>query len=252
MKTKMINPLNKDIIVLPHLGMGDHITVHSAILKIYHDTPKFNNMYIITWEKWVKNLQFMYRDLDKIKFLTVPDYSTTSSPEVQEYLNTFKESIIYNCWWYNTPDIKYQDECVMTSLGYTYEDKFNFFKIERDIKREEEVFNKIIGNNDPYIFVADDPLRNYVIDPFKISNLEGNTRVIKSCDLLDYTMFDLLSVIEKAKETHVMHSAFFLLIDHMSLNKIYLHNSYLNKINPIETYGGVMTNFLNNRNITHV
>jgi hypothetical protein len=250
----VITSLDKNIVILPHLGVGDHISVHSAVLKIYHDTPKFNNMYIIVKENTVRNLQFMYRNLNKIKFLTVPNNSTTTSPEVQKHLNNFKESIIYNCWWYNTNDIKYSDECIMTSLGYSYEDKYNFFKIDRDFDREEEVFNKVVGNNDPYIFVADDPLRNYILDPFKISKFKKDIKVIKSCDLLDYSMFDLLSVIEKAKETHVMHSAFFLLIDHMSLNKIYLHNSYLTrlKINPLESYGKTMQNYLNNRNITYV
>ena len=209
-------------------------------------------MYIIVKHEWLNNVKFMYRDLDKISYLVVSNNATTTSDDVNFCISDFKGKI-YNCWWYETEDSVYWDDRQYTSLGFTYEDKYSLFKIERDLQREKEVYESVIGSGDTnYIFIADDPKRNYIIDPFLISKLDNNTRIIRSSDLLQYNLFELLTLIEKSLEFHCMNSAIFALVDCASIKKIYLHNSYFLKVGPLEEYGEKMMNWLNNRNITHI
>lgn len=246
-QNNMIGTTN-DVIVLTHLGLGDHIAVNGAIRRIYEDNV-FDTMYMVVKEHFLTKVQFMYRDLTKIKYLTVGNNAGVG--EAHHYIDNFPGKV-FNCWWYNTPNNEYIEENLFTSLGYTWNERYDSFKIPRDNDREVVVYNQIVGEDDSYIFVADDPTRGYTIDPFRVSELAPTTRIIRSSDQLDFTPFDLLLVIEKAKEIHAMHSTFFLLADCMSLGKIYLHNSYLLKIDPIEQYGEPMSNWLHKRNITAI
>lgn len=243
--------MENDILIISHLGLGDHIPVNGAVRRLYAD-KNFNTMYIVVQDQFYKHVSFMYRDLPKVQYIKVPNGSSVFDESVRGQMNNFGGAI-YNCWWYQTPNIKYIEENLFTSLGYDWTERYNSFSIPRDYDREQQVYKEIIGDSqEPYIFVADDIKRGYTIDPFKASSLPNNTRVIRSCELLDYFIFDLITIIEKAQETHCMHSAFFTMIECMNLNKIYLHNSYIGKINPIESYGEPMLNWLKERNITHV
>lgn len=240
-----------DILILSHLGLGDQIPLNGFVRRTYQEKV-FDTMYIIVQKQFHPHLQFMYKDLEKIKFIVTQDFAPVFSYEVQQHVRAFPGRV-YNCWWYNYPNITYMDENLYTAVGYNWEDRYNYFKIVRDYEKEQKVYDEIIGNETgPYIFVADDLKRNYKIDPFKISKLDPSTRIIRACELLEYNAFDLLTLIERAEETHCMHSTFFVLIDCMSLNTIYLHNSYLNKIDPIESYGAPMENWLKIRNIAHI
>jgi len=241
---------SNDILVVSHLGLGDHIIVNGVIRRMYHDNV-FDKMHVVVKEEFLNHVAYMYRDLEKMAFLTVPNRCGVGDPEVSAHIRNF-EGKVYNCWWYGTEQVEYMEDNIMISLGYDWMEKYRSFKVQRDQELEKKVFDKIIGNEDPYIFVADDIRRGYKIDPFIVSKLDPNTRVVRSCELLEFTPFELLSVIENAEEAHCMHSAFFVLIDCMSLNKLYLHNSYVGKINPIESYGLPMANWLRERNITTV
>lgn len=237
--------MDNDILIYNYLGLGDHFICSGAVRKIY-SKESFNNFYLIIKERDSKNMEYLYKDLN-IKFIKVQNDN-----EAHRIVKSFTGKK-YHWWWegYDLSKTQYHEEEIYASLGFENSTRYDYFYLKRDHTREDTVFNKIINNN-PYTFIADDPKRRYNIDLQKIPNYNNNLKVIKSSQLLDYTLFDLLKVIEKAQDVHVIYSSFFILIDCLSLNKIYLHNSYLNKVNPIETYGKRMKNFLTSRNITHV
>jgi hypothetical protein len=239
--------MKNNIIIYSFLGLGDHFICSGAIRKIYKE-EKFDTLYLIIKERDTKNIEFLYKDLEKLKLIKVQN-----DGEASLIVNKFKGKK-YHWWWlnYDLSKTTYHEEEIYASLGFPNSTRYDDFYLDRDIKKESNTFNKIIDFNEPYTFIADDPTRGYNIDISKIPNYNHNIKTIKSSDLLEYTLFDLLKIIETAKDVHVMYSSFFILIDCLSLNKIYLHNSYLNKISPIETYGERMTNFLTYRNITHV
>lgn len=237
----------QDIIILPHLGLGDHLITHGVVRKLY-ETEQFNKMKLVVKEHFYSNVNFMFRDLDKLEYILVPNNSTTDSvrPGVKNIPGK-----LYDCWWYGHKAEEVHEEEPYTSLGFNWKDKYEYFKVIRDKDREDFVYSKVVDNNESYVFVGDDPSRGYVIDVTKAIG-KTDLKIIRSHDLLEYTLFDLLKVMENAQSVHVMYNAFFTLIDCMSLNKIYLHNSYLNKVHPLETYGKPMSNLLSYRNIISI
>ena len=241
--------MKNNIIIYSYLGLGDHFICSGAVRKIYKEED-FDNLYLIIKKRDTKNIKFLYKDLNKLKLIKVKDDN-----EALSIVNNF-EGKKFHHWWlnYDLSKTTYHEEEIYASLGFSNSTRYDDFYLDRDNKKELDTFNKIINFNEPYTFIADDPSREYTKDISKIPEYDCNIKTIKSSDLLEYTLFDLLKVIESAKDTHVMYSSFFILIDCLSLNKIYLHNSYFkrNKINPIESYGERMNRFLTYRNITHV
>ena len=75
--------------------------------------------------------------------------------------------------------------------GFDINDRYNYFNINRDIERENFVYNKIIDFDGDYIFIADDPTRNFTIDNMK-AKMSRNVKIIRSSNLLEYNIFDLL------------------------------------------------------------
>lgn len=236
------------LLVVPHLGMGDYLICHGAIRAIAERSKKYDEVYLIIKSCYEKNIRFMFRDLTKIRYVIVD--SNTAVEDHSKIIESFDGDKIV-AWWYNYNSSDHTtEEHIYLSLDLPPDCRYNDFKIQRDTDRENQVYTEVIGNlYKPYAFVADDPSRGYIIDITKVDGFQ-DMHIIKSSDLLKYSMFDLLKVIEKAQGVHVMYSAFFILIDCMSLNKIYLHNSYLNKVLPIESYGKPMQRFLKTRNIS--
>lgn len=236
----------EDLIIIPHLGLGDQIVIN-GLVRILHNSGKYKKIRLVTQQKFLSNVEFMYRDLSNIDYI-----SSENNLNVDSVSNIVKSKYVgkfLDRWWYNTKAVNVHEEEVYTSLGYKWTDRYEHFSVDRDFDKENKVFLKLITDSKPYIVVCDDPSRNYIIKPEKAIDVQ-NLNIIRTSDYLDYTLFDFLKVIENAESVHTMYSSFFLLIDCMSLNKIYLHNSYLHKVNPLESYGVPMMNLLKQRNIT--
>lgn len=240
--------MNSDIIILHHLGLGDHLITHGAVRKLY-ETQIFSKMKLVVLERFYSNVSFMFRDLDKLEYIIVSNNHVSIDSVRPQVVNLSGK--LYDCWWYGHTAKQFHEEEIYTSLGFKWEDKYNYFKVVRDLDRENYVYSQVVKNDEPYCFVGDDPSRGYVID---VNRAIGDSKlnVIRSHDLLNYTLFDLLKVMENAQSIHVMYNAFFTLVDCMKFNSIYLHNSYLGKVNPLESYGPPMMNFLSARNIKHI
>lgn len=270
--------MKHDVIILPHLGLGDHFMSYGVVRKI-HDEMNFNNVYLVCKEANLKNLQYAFNGTN-IKYLVIPkevqeginhtEYASNLLKQnnfpgfnVQHPLKVWKcgdelkvdegpGTLLIDRWFYCMVPEEIQDDELYIPLGFTIEDKYNSFKkINRDTKKEDEVYRKIITDDAPYVFVTDDPSRNYTIDIKKALGYD-NIKVIRSHEYPEYTLFDLLKVIEKAHSVHVMYNGWLTLIDALELNKIYLHTTYFNKINSLESYGWTMLNFMKIRNISVV
>jgi len=91
---------------------------------------------------------------------------------------------------------------------------------KRDLKKEQRVFKKLVGNNKNYIFVHDDPEKNLIIRLNKISN---KYKVIRNS--YKYSIFDYGLILENAKELHLMESSFRQLVETLDTkkSKLYLY-----------------------------
>ena len=81
--------------------------------------------------------------------------------------------------------------------------------------------------------------------------MDRNVKIIRSSNLLEYTIFDLMKVIENALDSHTMYSAFMTLIDCMGprFSKLYIHESYIGKIYPTWPNDKKLINYWNKRNV---
>ena len=58
-----------------------------------------------------------------------------------------------------------------------YEHRFNKFYFEREPEEEERVFNKLVPEGKEYVFVHDNPSKEYIID---VNKIDPKYEVIKN------------------------------------------------------------------------
>jgi hypothetical protein len=222
-----MNP-EEDFLFYHHLGMGDHFILHGLVRRLYKE-EEFNSFNLISKKHYANNVRFMYRDLEKIKIIEVNNdsnadqiFNSFKGRKKKHFATDYRE--FSNC---------FSEEAAYLSLGFEPSDRYTYFHLERDYPRENEVYNKIINFNDEYIFIADDASRGYGIEDGNA--LDGRKlKIIRSSDLLEYSIFDLIKIIKNAKDIHVIYSAFLMFLDCIkdSLPPMYIHESYIKKIYP--------------------
>ena len=204
-----------DIYIYHNMGMGDHILCN-AIIRI--NAKKYDRIYLFVKPNNLKNVAYMYRDLQNIKFISFDDAQTKSFMQINPDNNYLVIGITAE-WFYNL-DVKkiYEtfDHGFYVSAGIPMEDKWNKFFFQRDIEKEKNAFYNIIGlkDNEEFIIVHDDPKNGR---PFKSSLIPKDLKIINPSDFKEVGLFDFLYTFEKAKELHMMNSSFMNLIDTIQL-----------------------------------
>lgn len=200
----------KKIFVKHHLGLGDGIIHNGMIRKIAEDNPEYG-IYCAAKPHNYKNINFMFRDNPRINVLDMDDNGVNL-----HLFNTRYDKIITSHFDSGTifPYEQYGDDAFYLKIDMDPKIKKTHFYIERDYKREDDLYNKLtkeIGSKD-YIFIHEKPNENIVINREKL-NLELPIISAKP----EYDFFDLLKIIENAKEVHIISSCF---LSFFMVNKI--------------------------------
>jgi hypothetical protein len=265
----------KDFLLYHHSGFGDFLSFNGLVRKLYHDmcvVSSYENFYLMTPLKWAPQVEFMYRDLERMNLVDIPD-DTWGCPTVEIphiMFDDFPGGKIRLGMWQQADTINMppDDRLEMIHelywydrLGYPASVKHDWFRVDRDLDRENQVYTEIVGNDsDDYVFVADDARRNYIIDVTRVYP-NSDYRIIRASDWLDYSLFDLLGVMNRAKSCHLMWSSFDKLCDGLNpgFTQIYLHETYLNAgagkighMSPSAPAKPVYDKFLASRNIVLV
>jgi len=189
-----------------HLGLGDHI-ICNAIVREY---SKRGDLTIFCKEQYYESIYFLHRDLKNLHIVKVKEHS-----DIFEFLrDKDSNSIIIigyggKNWPY--PNMTYNENFYLQA-GISFEKRWTSFYFERDIERENKLFDSL-NINQPYIVLHEDKTRNYVIDRMFVKN-----RNIISIDIsLTNNIFDYYKVFENAEEIHVIESCFLFLIDSIEL-----------------------------------
>ncbi len=212
-----------NILLYHHLGLGDHIICH-GIVREY--CKKYEKVAIFSKPRNYPSVSFMYRD---IKNLTIIKRDDTSARRFI-FFNTFKFSKFK---YDHVVSIGFQH--IDRHSGIPFEKQFykitdvnfakkwdNFF-VKRNLARENAFFKQTsLPKN--YAFVHEDRDRNFLIDRKKIGkDCAIFTPDKKSTD----NIFDYCTIIERAKEIHVIDSSFMFLIDCFNYEnpnqKLYVH-----------------------------
>ena len=179
--------MKNNIIIYSFLGLGDHFICSGAVRRIYKEED-FDILYLIVKQRDTKNIEFLYKDLPRLKLIKVQ-----SDNEAHLIVNNFKGKK-FRWWWLNHDLSKttYHEEEIYASLGFPNSTRYDYFHLDRDNKKESDVFNKIINFNEPYTFIADDPSREYTIDISKIPEYDCNIKIIKSILMELYLIFNYI------------------------------------------------------------
>lgn len=271
-------PTQKDFLLYHHMGLGDFVMCNGLVRKLY-DTLPFENFYLMTKDVFMDQVQFMFRDLDRLICLEAPD-DTWDCPTQwvpHQMFDAFPGIKLKLFMWHLQPRIVMPPPDEMDDIGEHYwykclgfdsEVAYEYFHLERDYDREQQVYDEVIGDSqEPYVFVADDPGRGYSIDLAKANH--HDFKAVRSSDLMQYTIFDLLGIAERAYSCHVMWSNLFHVMNFLNgvvpdecdveelLFPLYLHESYLNKIGHFDSSANANVRrlheeFLKKRNVVFV
>ncbi|MFW5701290.1 MAG: hypothetical protein ACOCWM_06325, partial [Cyclobacteriaceae bacterium] len=103
------------------------------------------------------------------------------------------------------------DRAMYNIAGVDFNMKWDKFYVQRDYEKEKYVMNEVYGISldEKYIFIHDDKKRGYRI------NFKSDMPVIRP--VVEFGVFDFLSIIENAFQVHCMDSCFLNMIDCMGL-----------------------------------
>lgn len=221
----MINLDPKAILVCTNLGLGDHMVCNGMINFL-----SSRNSHIFTF---VKPHNFptvfqMYKSNKKVHLIEVN--TKYDAENILERYPTNKKIItgVSNAHYFDVGCSF--DEAMYKLVGIPFGYRWNMFKFDSDTEKEEQVYEDVckrIGTNN-YIFVHDDVKRGYQIS---WKYIEGKTIVRpENCS----SIFDYMTLIDRAAEVHVIPSSFLFMIDSISRNtKLFLHR-YARNWSPFE------------------
>jgi hypothetical protein len=211
------------IFVKQHMGLGDNIVHNGMVRKISEENPNCE-IIVPTHHHNVKNVARMFLDN---KNIIVEGFDSHVSMENIVNKRNYKQ-VISSCLLYGSKYSygEYFDDAFYLQIGMSPKIKKDYFFLQRDEKKENEVFNQIVTEKGikEYIFLHEKQKENIIINRNKIPNLP-----IVYADP-NYDFFDLMMVIENAKECHLVSSSFVSLMTCKKFNpNIYVH-MYVDRI----------------------
>ena len=216
-------------------AFGDHVVCFGLIKEMakYRDQIDYYTDPIS--ERSLNNYKRLYSSINNVRIVEEPivmisdhessvkmDIHVTFSPEWYAKMGPWLKdpSLPYHCN-ISQPDW-FSEDMKAESVWYTFQGfplylKWDNFYFERDLKKEKEIYYDRLGLNDkdPFIFIHEDPARNYMINKKYISL---NYRWVELSKLPeDISLLDMLYVVEKAKEVHMFNTGFLVFIDVMNI-----------------------------------
>jgi len=207
--------------ILNHLGLGDQIVINGLVR---HFAEIEDCVQIYAKKSHVPSVRFMYRDLGS-KVVVVPVNGPCHTADMMQ----FAKGSVLKLGVHGTPHQLFSDLVIgryseyinwvammYIQAGLNPNTMYKKFKIVRDKSRE------LLPPEQPYIFVHDDKQRGREI---KIHGSEKEIyRPIVSKALPDgtyeyddFNIFDYLTIIENAKERHMMNSSYNWLVEIMEI-----------------------------------
>lgn len=190
------------IFIKHHLGMGDNV-VHNGMIRKISESYSDAEIFVASKHHNFNNVKYMFRDNPKINVLSVE-----GDGEMHDLVNKQNFDKIISSHFCNGtpyPYEKYFDDAFYMLVGMDPIIKTEYFYIDRDLVLENKIYKELISDRGivDYVFVHEKPEQNIIINR---NLLEKNLPVITAEP--KYGMFELLTVIEKAKSVNIISSSF--------------------------------------------
>lgn len=211
------------VLLYHHLGLGDHFMCH-GIVREY--CKKYEKVAIFSLPHNYVSVSFMFRDLKNLTIIQGDDAfaenfillnasasGTDKCDQIKkvgfEYLN-------------RRSDVSLEEQFYAIA-GVDISKKWDSFFVQRDFAQEQALFEKTAPRGD-YAFLHEDVERKFLISRKKI---DKDLAIYIPDRALTENIFDYCTIIEKAKEIHVIDSSFMFLIDLLTYEnpsqKLYIH-----------------------------
>ena len=210
------------IFIYHHLGLGDHFHCNGVVRFLLKKKYKNKQVNLFAKKKYKKMIEFMYRDLENLKIIPVSNNEKLEFQNIKSIVkkDDILEKIGFDYFEQNKDSKKTIDMIFYKQYKINYSNKKKLTYWKRDKKLEDKLFKKLIKSSN-YIFIHDDPKRNfYIPNPKSISKYQ----IIRNS--YKYQIFDYSKILENAKEVHVMESSIRCMMEHLNTNKVklYLYN----------------------------
>jgi hypothetical protein len=198
------------VTLLIHQGLGDHIICNGLVRSL---VEKYGSVVLLVKETNFLSVQRMYIDEPRIFCCPVPVDREEEFFEIvcrnnlkikagfSDYYNFLEKN-------QNASDRKF-DSFFYRASNVPFENRWDKFFLQRNTEEEDRIFKKLNPDNEPYIFVHEDPLRNLFLNPIN----KNNYKIIKN-DRSE-PVFSMLKILENAEELHCMESSLNVLIEHL-------------------------------------
>jgi len=204
------------LFIAHHLGLGDHLLCNG----IYRSkAAEFDFIYLVVNRSYKHEMKRMLGDLDNVRFMPFSKYVAV---RVQGVLCTIAKLArletlslgFYGADFFNVENHRRLDEDFYYQARVPLEQRWSSFSFVRDHEAEQKIFLELGCDQEPYIFLHEDPSRGFLIDRKRI---KSNLKIVTPN--AETNFFNYASVLEKATEIHVMESSFAALAEGMGLNQ---------------------------------
>lgn len=227
----IISDINyNELYLYHHLGLGDHISCH-GIVRTYCEM--YDKVYLFVKPKYYNNIKYMYNDIANLELVPKDDEDAVKFIK-ENNIQNIKIIGFNNLNQYENFELQFYKQSKVP-----IEFKHSKFYINRDLENEKKIFNLLGLEKGKYIFVHDGGYQ------LKEELINKGLKIIKPDE---YPIFDMMYIIENAKEVHCIDSCFICLVDCMELNSsIDLYNHRYIKQYPehIKLYTNKKWKFLN-------
>lgn len=204
------------ILVYHHLGLGDHIMCHGIIREYCNSYRKVG---LICHTHNYPSISFMFRDLKNLEIHQGGDdfaRALIASNDTLPLERRYDKIKIIGFENLNRESRIPLEQQFYALAGVDIKKKWSLFYVNRDIKQESMLYEKIKPKQN-YAFIHQDVPRNFTIQKNKISK---KLALIEPNKTLTNNIFDYCTLIEHANEVHVIDSSFMFLIEHLTYKKI--------------------------------
>lgn len=209
----IFNEKSDYIVFQTHQGLGDQIVCSSIPHYISYNFPN-KKILVVIRECHKSNMFRFFSKNEKIQLVSLENYpshdknysfNNNELSLVDDWVKKNSYSLIrsgFEKYFYNSNlpwDFSFYD-----ALGISYNVKYEFLSLDRNLDNEEKVCNKLtnLSLKDPlnkFAFIHDDPERGFEF------NAKTNLKIVKNNK--DHKIIDMIGFLQKADELHMMGSS---------------------------------------------
>jgi hypothetical protein len=204
------------IYIFHHLGLGDHIICNGLVRSLIQKDLEYT---LFCRPRNLNSVKYMYKDITNLSFMEGCDNSINS------FLSNIDNSKKILIGFQNAPANYSWDEYFYVQHKIPFNNRWENFKIDRNIKDEIELYNKLNPDNSKYALVHSSGSDG--IDRIYYSKINPDLKIIKVLPEYTNNIFNYLELIYKAQEIHCVESCFILLVDSLDINTaLFYHKNY--------------------------